>query len=290
MAEPDSNTDNKQDLEALITDSYEDSTMIPKLSPQTTLLHLPLKKFKPPSWQKPACVIVACGSYSPPTYLHLRIMEEAKDALQDAGFEVIGGILSPVHDNYGELHKSSLKKANGLHRVTMAKLATLSSTWIGVSDFEIAMDKWTRTAVVLDCYGKALNAHYQTFNTAQQTLQNGRQIRLKFLGGSDLLHSMKTPGLWSQAHMEIVLGHHGMIVCERESHILNDAFYEQHELLTKHRDNIHAFKPCVHNTISSTKVRELIALNKSIKYLTPDPVIDYIKQQNLYTPEEIDKK
>ena len=46
-------------------------------------------------------VIVACGSFSPITYLHLRMFEMALDAItEQTRFEVIGGYYSPVSSNY----------------------------------------------------------------------------------------------------------------------------------------------------------------------------------------------
>lgn len=44
------------------------------------------------SLQKTPLVLVACGSYSPVTYLHLRMFEMAKDYILDTNvFEIIGG-------------------------------------------------------------------------------------------------------------------------------------------------------------------------------------------------------
>ncbi len=46
-------------------------------------------------------VLVACGSFSPITYLHLRMFEMAADfAKFNTEFEVMGGYLSPVSDAY----------------------------------------------------------------------------------------------------------------------------------------------------------------------------------------------
>jgi nicotinamide mononucleotide adenylyltransferase len=46
-------------------------------------------------------VLVACGSFSPVTYLHLRMFEMAVDyARQNTEFEIVGGYLSPVSDMY----------------------------------------------------------------------------------------------------------------------------------------------------------------------------------------------
>jgi nicotinamide mononucleotide adenylyltransferase len=51
--------------------------------------------------QKTPVVLVACGSFSPVTYLHLRMFEMAKDYVrQNTDFEIVGGYLSPVSDQY----------------------------------------------------------------------------------------------------------------------------------------------------------------------------------------------
>ena len=46
-------------------------------------------------------VLVACGSFSPITYAHMRMFEMAQDYVrQETGFEVVGGYMSPVGDGY----------------------------------------------------------------------------------------------------------------------------------------------------------------------------------------------
>jgi len=50
---------------------------------------------------KQPLVLVACGSFSPITYLHLRMFEMARDyARQQTEYEIVGGYLSPVSDMY----------------------------------------------------------------------------------------------------------------------------------------------------------------------------------------------
>ena len=57
------------------------------------------KTLRDPSRQP--IVLVACGSFSPVTYLHLRMFEMAKDYVrQNTNFEIVGGYLSPVSDQY----------------------------------------------------------------------------------------------------------------------------------------------------------------------------------------------
>ena len=46
-------------------------------------------------------VLVACGSFSPPTLLHLRLFVMAADFVRvNTNFELMGGYLSPVTDAY----------------------------------------------------------------------------------------------------------------------------------------------------------------------------------------------
>lgn len=51
---------------------------------------------------KEPIVLVACGSFSPITYLHLRMFEMAKDFIKHSGenFELVGAYFSPVSDHY----------------------------------------------------------------------------------------------------------------------------------------------------------------------------------------------
>ena len=65
-------------------------------------------------------VVVSCGSFSPPTLMHLRICEDAKDQLEATGkYVVVGGYLSPTHAAYG---KASLVDMH--HRLNMCKVGT----------------------------------------------------------------------------------------------------------------------------------------------------------------------
>lgn len=50
---------------------------------------------------KKPLVLVACGSFSPITYLHLRMFEMASDYVRlHTDFEVVGCFISPVSDAY----------------------------------------------------------------------------------------------------------------------------------------------------------------------------------------------
>jgi len=76
-------------------------------------------------------VLIACGSFSPITFLHLRMFEMAADyARFNTEFEVVGAYLSAVGDAY---KKTGLVKAE--HRINMCGLAVEQSSWISGTFF-----------------------------------------------------------------------------------------------------------------------------------------------------------
>ncbi|CAB0017332.1 unnamed protein product, partial [Nesidiocoris tenuis] len=82
---------------------------------------------------------ISAGGHS----LHRR--ELARDHLNRLGrYQVIGGIVSPVHDDYGKKELIS-----STHRVSLLRLALQDSDWIFLSDWEVNQKSWVRTRLVL---------------------------------------------------------------------------------------------------------------------------------------------
>lgn len=103
---------------------------------------------------------MACGSYSPLTYLHLRMFEMGHDYIADSEqFEIVGGYFSPVSDAYA---KPGL--APWYHRVDMCELAVQDSTWIMVDSWEPSQPNYIRTARVLDHFNEYLNGAHNGIN------------------------------------------------------------------------------------------------------------------------------
>ncbi|PVU94994.1 hypothetical protein BB561_002127 [Smittium simulii] len=219
-------------------------------------------------------VLVACGSYSPITYLHLRMFEMAKDYFEDMkGYELIGGYFSPVSDFY---QKEGLAQAR--HRLRMCELATnKSSDWLMVDPWECMQLEYQRTAVVLDHFNAELNREGGTL------LKNGKHKRIQvlLLAGGDLIKSMDQPGVWDVDDLHHILKVYGCMVIERTGTDVWE-FLLSHDILYEHRKNIHVVKQAIYNDISSSKVRLFVKRNKSIKYLLPNDVISYIIENNLY--------
>jgi len=228
------------------------------------IYQLPIQKLKVPTDpnRKPL-ILVACGSFSPITVMHLRLLEMAKDYFNSNGFEVIGGYLSPVADAY---QKKGLVGA--IDRTNMAILACEDSEWIMVDTWEPSKPKWTPTVEVLTHF------HKEVHNICNQ------DVNVIFVCGSDLLDSFNVPGLWSDVDVQKICDF-GLAVITREGSDPSFAIWKN-DLLYANRTQIHKIHQWIPNDISSTLVRLGISRDLSIKYLLPDNVLHYIKSRGLY--------
>ncbi|KAL3896579.1 MAG: hypothetical protein SGCHY_003987 [Lobulomycetales sp.] len=83
--------------------------------------------------------------------------------------------------------------------------------------------------------------------------------------------------------MDRILGEFGCLIIERRGADVYD-FLLQNDHLYQHRKSVWVIKQFIHNDISSTKIRLFIKRRMSIRYLLPDSVVQYIKENQLYTP------
>ncbi|CCF56094.1 hypothetical protein KAFR_0A06590 [Kazachstania africana CBS 2517] len=220
-------------------------------------------------------VIVACGSFSPITYLHLRMFEMALDAINEqTRFEVVGGYYSPVNDTY---QKHGLAPAH--HRVRMCELACeRTSSWLMVDAWESLQSSFTRTAKVLDHFNHEINVKRGGIMTS-----TGEKIGVKImlLAGGDLIESMGEPNVWADNDLHHILGNYGCLIVERTGSDVR-SFLLSHDIMYEHRRNILIIKQLIYNDISSTKVRLFIRRGMSVQYLLPNSVIRYIQEHKLY--------
>ncbi|XP_039964354.1 nicotinamide/nicotinic acid mononucleotide adenylyltransferase 1-like [Bactrocera tryoni] len=236
----------------------------------------------------PRIVLIACGSFNPPTPMHFRMFEIARDYYKTQGtHHVIGGVVSPTHDSY---QKKGL--VAGTHRFAMLKLALQSSTWIKPSDWEIQQTEWSRTISVLQYHQNYINNY---INSPLESDMNGtlpswmplglreRQdgVQLKLLCGADLLESFAVPGLWADKDIEDIVGNHGLVVISRNGSNPEKFIFES-DMLKKYQKHITLITNWVLNEMSSTLIRRLISSDQSVKYLLDDRVIDYIQRHGLF--------
>ena len=151
-------------------------------------------------------VLIACGSFSPITFLHLRMFEMAADyARFNSNFEVVGAYLSCVGDAY---KKTGLVKAE--HRINMCSSAVGQSSWISVDPWEALHGEYLETAKVLDHFEHEINGVLDGVETP-----NGRKkCRIALLAGADLIQTMSTPGVWAPKDIDYILKNFGAFIVE----------------------------------------------------------------------------
>jgi nicotinamide mononucleotide adenylyltransferase len=233
-------------------------------------------------------VLVACGSYSPVTAMHLRMLEAARSRLVDLGWRVDAGILSPAHQGYG---KAGLCEAR--HRVEMCRRAveaaeggaaqggaaqggaldatasaasdaadddtaatTLPLHWITVSDWETRQPAYVRTLPVL--------RHFQGLYP---------DACVFLAAGADLVASMARPGVWSAADVDAIMTEFGVVAVNRDGHSVDPE---------GRWPNVVPAREPFEFSLSSTAVRSLLEEGKSVRYLVPDGVIAYIHEHGLF--------
>lgn len=118
---------------------------------------------------------------------------------------VLGGIMSPVHDSY---KKTGLVGAS--HRCHMIRLGLQSSDWIRLSDWEVKQAGWTRTRMCLQHHQNYINSYLNDDLTEEEGIdaqlphwlprdlgkRTAGPVQLKLLCGADILESFNVPGLW----------------------------------------------------------------------------------------------
>uniref|UniRef100_A0A2C9H3Y8 Nicotinamide-nucleotide adenylyltransferase n=1 Tax=Anopheles gambiae TaxID=7165 RepID=A0A2C9H3Y8_ANOGA len=233
-------------------------------------------------------MLIACGSFSPPTPMHFRMFEIARDHIQQMGLgQVVGGIVSPVHDSYA---KKGLVSAT--HRCAMIKIGLKTSDWIHLSDWETQQEEWTRTRQVLQYHQNYINSYLKDTNGTinnqhipawipEGIKRTAGQVQLKLLCGADLLESFATPGLWKDEDLEAILGYHGIVVISRAGSN-PEQFIFNSDLLSRYRRNITIVTNWVTNDVSSTLIRKLLSRGLSVKYLLDDHVAEYIRKFGLF--------
>lgn len=221
---------------------------------------------------KTPLLLVACGSFSPITFLHLRMFVMAADYVRDnTEFELIGGYLSPVSDAY---KKQGLAIAE--HRVNMCRLAIdKASNWLMVDTWEAESTEYQPTADVLDHFAHEINTVRGGVEAA-----NGekKRVQIALLAGADLIQTMSQPGVWAQQDLDHILGQYGSFIVERSGTDIDEALAS----LQTYRDNIYVIQQLIQNDVSSTKIRLFLKRGMSIQYLIPAPVVEYIDQNHLF--------
>lgn len=94
----------------------------------------------------PLAVLLTTGSLNPIHAGHIQCMEDAREAIQNKGYKVLAGYISPSSDNYVKRKMEYMAREAGVplemmfagqrDRVDLTQLACLESDWLSCSSWE----------------------------------------------------------------------------------------------------------------------------------------------------------
>lgn len=196
---------------------------------------------------------------------------------------LFGGTFNPVHNAHLALAEATLRAALAdevwllvtpqnpwkshadlapdAHRLAMARLAVDGKAGIIASDYEFRLPTPTYTYLTL----RALSRDYPDTD-------------FRLLIGGDNYAAFDR---W--AHYDEILARHRLIVYPRGAWAVSPREQDTRGL-TAHAPGQPLMLAAPQIDISSTAIRRRLALGLPIAGLTPQPVIDYIHAQHLYTP------
>ncbi len=209
------------------------------------------------------------GTFDPVHFGHLRLATELAEA-----FHLDQVLFIPAGLPY---HRGRDAHATSEQRLTMLKLATARDARFDVDDRELKREGNTYT--------------YDTL--AQIRTERGPETSLVFLTGSDTFAKIDTWHRWKEL---FDLAHFGVAIRADDSQWSTrgpGAFPREawpritlslRELLAAPAGKVMTFA-MTPIAISSTAMRGLVVEGASIRYLTPDPVVEYIRSHHLYSNE-----
>jgi nicotinate-nucleotide adenylyltransferase len=207
------------------------------------------------------------GTFDPVHFGHLRLATELAE-----GFRLERVIFIPAGLPY---HRGRAAHANNDQRLTMLKLATQRDARFDVDDREIKRTGNTYT--------------YDTL--AEIRHERGPDTPIVFLAGTDTFATIDTWHRWTEL---FDLAHFGIAVRADDAQWFSrgpgtfprEAWpritLNPRELAGAPAGKIMTFS-MTPLSISSTAIRALTGEGASIRYLTPDPVVEYIRSHNLYS-------
>ncbi|MFH0957186.1 MAG: nicotinate-nucleotide adenylyltransferase [Pseudomonadota bacterium] len=206
------------------------------------------------------------GTFNPPHLGHLRLAEEVSE-----GFGLDRIIFVPCHQ---PPHKDEINIATSIDRFNMTSLACAGNTKFEVSDMELKFP-----------------APSYTVNTLRH-LKSKTTDELYFIMGSDSLSEI---GTWKDFENLFSLANY--VIVERPGLKFQKAWEsvpaELRQQFTRIRRHfIHSSKMLLIPSritglnVSSTHIRKLLSQGLSVRYLSPESVLDYIRKKNLYSGQE----
>lgn len=123
-------------------------------------------------------VLVTTGGFSPIHWGHLSMMKTAKQALEEQGRAVVGGYISPSHDDYVGQKYGGSAKLSAPHRIYLAQQAVDQPEY---RDW-LMVDPWESQYAPTDVNFTDVIRHLQTY---LQTFVDERGFDVMYVNGTD---------------------------------------------------------------------------------------------------------
>lgn len=192
------------------------------------------------------------GTFDPVHIGHLACAEQVRDA-----FGLDGVVFMPAGNPWMKKGKSV---TDAELRYDMVRLAVADNPYFDASRLEIDRVGETYTVDTL----RVLRAHYP------------ENVELYFISGADAVFSILK---WRDSDEIGKLAR--LVVVTRPGYVLNDA---RRRYMRTHASILHMSSIEVTAlSISSTDLREKVKEGRSIRYLVPQPVAEFIQHHGLYT-------
>lgn len=195
-------------------------------------------------------IAVFGGSFNPPLNSHFSLGQQIVNEYEN----VDKVLFVPVSTSYAKPGLISNE-----HRYNMLKLVCDKNPDFEVSDIELVQERQLYTLETLELL---------------QEKYPGKTIC--FTIGTDNLRELST---WKL--IDKLVAKFKILVLERDEDDMY-SIIEQDEFLKKNKDCFIKLKENIRSNISSTFARDKLKRGKSIRYLTPDEVYNYINENNLY--------
>lgn len=190
------------------------------------------------------------GSFNPPLNSHFSLAQQIINEYDN--IEKV--IFVPVNSKY---EKQDLLPNK--HRYNMLKLVCDKNDKFILSDIEIKHDR-----------------QLYTLETLELLQEQYPEYELCFTIGTDNLKSFPT---WNNP--EELSKKFKILVIERDEDNI-EAILDENVFLKEHKNSFIKLKKNIRSNISSSFVRDKLKRGKSIRYLTPDEIYYYIKENKLY--------
>lgn len=192
------------------------------------------------------------GTFDPIHIGHLALAEAAWQAFQLDQVLFIPAAAPP--------HKRVAPAAAAEHRLAMVQLAIAGNAHFAVSSLELER-----------------SGPSYTLDTLLQLQRRQPDAELFFIVGADEILDLNVT--WREPGRVLELAE--FIAAARPGFDLGRLDEALRPLGEQARPRVHPL-PWLHLGISASSLREMLAAGRPVRYLVPDPVLDYIRQHHLY--------